>query len=221
MDYTEAFLPELLIWLSSIAVLALLLAVSFRLNWMQLYKRGILNVWLFSVFALAIVWMIRAGIDDGYNVHLLGTMLFALMFGWRLGVIGISLVGVLICAWGNILLQNLPLTILVNAFFAVTLCYLIFLIIEHFLPHNLYIYLYLSAFFGAAISYCITGTLAAAMLWLFGLESWSSLANEYLPFLYLMSFAESFLTCGLLTLLVVYRPEWVFSFRDERYLEGK
>ena len=165
--------------------------------------------------------MIRADIGDEYNIHLLGAMLFALMFGWQLGVLGIALVSLLVCLWGNMLWINLPLAILINAIFAVSISYLIFLLIEYLLPHNLYIYLYLSAFFGSAICYSLAGTLSALSLWLLKAQSWYSLANEYLPFLYLFSFAESFLTCGLLTMFVVYKPGWVFSFRDERYLKEK
>ncbi len=221
MDYTESFLPELVVWITSAVTLLILALVISRVDWVKTFRRGTFNVWAVSVFALAVVWMIRASIDNGMNIHILGTMLFTLMFGWRLGVLGISLVSLLVCLWGNILPANLAAMILINAVFAVTFCYFIFLVIEAVLPHNLYIYLYLSAFFGSALSYSLTGTLSAALLGLFGAQSWSFLIDVYLPLYYLMSFAESFLTCGLLTMFVVYRPAWVFSFRDERYLTGK
>ena len=67
----------------------------------------------------------------------------------------------------------------------------------------------------------ITGTVSALLLASHPAYDWRSLAQEYLPYYYLMSFAEAFVTCGLITLFVVYRPHWVYSFRDERYLKGK
>ncbi|MEQ8290290.1 MAG: energy-coupling factor ABC transporter permease [Gammaproteobacteria bacterium] len=221
MDYTFQFLPVAYIWILSILAVLPLLLIATRVDWIKIRQRGVLNVWLICILLLAIVWMIRAGAGEDFHIHLLGAMLFALMFGWQLGVLGVAAVSLLICLWGNMLPQNLPLAIIFYALFAVSFSYLVFLLIEYLLPHNLYIYLYVSAFFGSALAYCLAGTLSALPLWLFDVHSWSTLINEYLPFVYLMSFAESFLTCGLLTVFVVYRPEWVFSFRDERYLQDK
>ncbi len=201
--------------------IVLLVLIALRVDWHKNRSRGVLNLWFVSIFFLAIAWMIRANIGEEYNIHLLGAMLFALMFGWQLGVLGIAIVCTLVCLWGNMLWANLPLAILINAVFAVSFSYLLFLLIEYILPHNLYVYLYLSAFFGSAISYSLAGTISALLFFWLDVQTWSTLMNEYLPFLYLMSFSESFLTCGLLTLFVVYKPEWVFSFRDERYLRGK
>lgn len=221
MDYTIEFLPTAYIWTLALLAVLPLFFIATRVDWISIRKKGVLNVWLICILLLAIVWMIRAGAGDDFQIHLLGTMLFALMFGWQLGVLGIALVSLLICLWGNMLLQNLPLAIIIYALFAVSFSYLVFLLIEYLLPRNLYIYLYASAFFGTALVYCLAGTLSAIPFLLLDVYSWSTLINQYLPFVYLMSFAESFLTCGLLTVFVVYRPEWVFSFRDERYLQGK
>lgn len=221
MDYTFQFLPTMAIWITSALAIAVLLVITVQVNWRKIREQGVLNSWLICIFLLAIVWMIRAGAGEDIHIHLLGAMLFALMFGWQLGVLGVAIVAMLICLWGNMLPQNLPLAILIYAVFAVSFSYLVFLLVEYLLPHNLYIYLYLSAFFGSALTYCLAGTLSALPFWFFNVQTWSSLLNEYLPFLYLMSFAESFLTCGLLTMFVVYRPDWVFSFRDERYLRNK
>ncbi len=221
MDFTIAFLPDWLVISSLIVSSLFILLIAIRIDWRKTYESGTLNVWFVTIFALAAMWMLRAEIDSGLNVHVLGTMLFTLMFGWRLGIVGLSLVCVLISLWGNSLAVNLGMAILLNALVGATVCYAVFLIVEKFLPNNFYIYLYVSAFFGAALNYCLIATLSVLLLGMYGAQSWSTLINDYLPFLYLMSFSESFVTCGLLTIFVVYRPEWVFSFRDERYLKGK
>jgi uncharacterized membrane protein len=36
-----------------------------------------------------------------------------------------------------------------------------------------------------------------------------------------MSWAEAFTSGALITVLVVYRPQWVTTFDDRRYLDGK
>lgn len=165
--------------------------------------------------------MLRASLPSGLNAHLLGTMLITLMLGWRLGVLAMTLVCLLVSLWGNSPLVNLGVTVLINAYLAVSICYLFFLVIEALLPRHLFIYLLLSAFFGSAINFIIVGTVSVLLLALFHAYDWHMLTHEFLPYYYLLSFAEAFISCGLITVFVVYRPEWVYSFRDERYLIEK
>ena len=221
MDFTSPFLPNYLSWFFNISSLILSALLIIKINWLTLLKNKKLNVWLTSIFLLSLIWMMRASLNSGLNVHLLGSMLITLMFGWRLGILAMTLVCILVSLWGHSAFFNLGFAILINAYFSVSICYLFFLIIEAFLPRNLYIYLYLSAFFGSALNFILTGTVSVIFLGLFNAYEWHILLNDYLPFYYLMSFAEAFVTCGLVTLFVVYRPQWVYSFRDERYLQDK
>jgi uncharacterized membrane protein len=48
----------------------------------------------------------------------------------------------------------------------------------------------------------------------------TKLANESL-FIIVMLFPEAFINGFLITVLVVYRPQWVASFSDKQYLDGK
>ena len=47
------------------------------------------------------------------------------------------------------------------------------------------------------------------------------LVEESLQYLPLFMFPEAFVTGMLITIFVVYRPDWVATFDDERYLRGK
>jgi uncharacterized membrane protein len=44
---------------------------------------------------------------------------------------------------------------------------------------------------------------------------------EYLPYVLLLAFSEAWLSGMMVTLFVIYRPEWVSSFEDSRYLRDK
>ena len=221
MDFIESFLPGNLLWASNIVVVIVTCYLFYRLQWLTGLKKGYLNVWLMAIFMLGVVWMIRAGLPSGLNIHLFGAMLFTLMFGWRLGVLGMSLICFLVCVWGNSLPENLGLSVIINAWFAVTFCYICFLLVESLLPRNFFIYIFVTSFLCSSISFIATGSISVLILGYFDAYPWSVLIEEYLPFYYLMSFAEGFLSCGLITLMVVYRPQWVYSFRDKRYLIGK
>ena len=45
--------------------------------------------------------------------------------------------------------------------------------------------------------------------------------REYLWYFLLLLFPEAFITGTLITLFVVFRPHWVISFDDRRYLHGR
>ena len=46
-------------------------------------------------------------------------------------------------------------------------------------------------------------------------------ANGYLTMLVITMFPEAFINGAIMTMLVVFRPDWVGSFRDQHYLHGK
>ena len=218
MDLLSLIFPVSINWFCNLFTLLVSLYVISTISWSKTCHNNVLNIWLTTVFCIGLIWMMRATLQSGLNIHLSGAMLMTLMFGWRLGVLGMSLICVLVSLWGDNMPENLGMTVFINAYISISLCYLFFLIIEALLPRNLYIYLFVTAFFGAIITFSITGTVSALVLVMFNIFPWSVLLNEYLPFYYLMSFAEAFTTCGLITLLIVYRPQWVYTFRDERYL---
>ena len=221
MDFNTPFVPQTVNYFLLVIVSVILLFIASRVPWQRLIEQKRLHIWILTIFFLSLIWNLRASLDSGVNIHLLGTTLMALMFGWRLGVLAMSLVCIAACLWGNISLDNLGMAIIINAFFSITVCYFIFLLVEACLPRNVYIYLFVSSFFGAALTFILTGSLSALVLGFFQVYEWNYLFNMYLPFYYLLSFAEAFTTCGLITLLIVYYPQWVYSFRDERYLNDK
>ena len=59
------------------------------------------------------------------------------------------------------------------------------------------------------------------MLALSGAYSAEFLWSEYLPFFLLLGFSEAWISGAVITLMVVYRPDWVAAFDDRRYLLDK
>ena len=67
----------------------------------------------------------------------------------------------------------------------------------------------------------LEGLLASLLLAGAGVYEFSMLRSEYLPYFLLLGFAEAWLSGALITLLVVFKPDWVLAFDDQRYLAGK
>ena len=97
--------------------------------------------------------------------------------------------------------------------------YGLYRLVEWKLPNHLFIYLFINAFFGAALAIGVAVTFSALLLVAAGVYHLDYLLKEYFPFLPLMMFPEAFITGMLTTLAVVFYPQWVLTFDDAKYLK--
>jgi uncharacterized membrane protein len=116
---------------------------------------------------------------------------------------------------------SLPLNIVLMGAVPVAVSWGILRAVERWLPTHLFVYLFVAALFGGAAALLATGLAASALLGAAGVYSFDYLGTEYIPWFLLMGWAEAFTTGAAITLMVVYRPEWVATFDDARYLHGR
>ena len=103
----------------------------------------------------------------------------------------------------------------------VTVTWLVLRFAEARLPPNFFVYVFVGAFFGAGLAYAAAGIAGAAVLVLGAGRPPALVFGEYAPYLIYLAFGEATLTGMVLTLAIVYRPQWVVTFDDARYLEGR
>ena len=89
------------------------------------------------------------------------------------------------------------------------------------LPHNYFIYFFVTVFAGSALAFNIAGLLRLGLLAASGSLEASHVGPEYLAVLPFMSFGEATVNGMVMAMAVVYRPQWVATFDDARYLEGR
>ena len=92
---------------------------------------------------------------------------------------------------------------------------------ERFLPPNFFVYSLFAAFLGSALAFGTAGIAGAAVLVAGAGESAELVFGEYVPYLPYLASGEATLTGMLVTLAVVYRPQWVATFDDHRYLRDR
>jgi uncharacterized membrane protein len=92
---------------------------------------------------------------------------------------------------------------------------------QHKFSPNFFVYIFINCFAAGAISMWLIGLSLCALLALVNAYPADFLFDEALPFYFLMGWPEAFMTGLNLTLLVVWRPEWVNSFNDKIYLQKK
>jgi uncharacterized membrane protein len=220
MNLTADLLGPAWYWAALPVVGALLLQAARGSRWSWLSDPSRLNVFLGTVVSLVLLWSIRTGIRPGLGFHLLGATACTLMFGPRLALIAMTLVMLGAAASGGLQWASLPLNIVLMGAVPVAVSWGILRAVERWLPAHLFVYLFVAAFFGGAAALLATGLAASALLGAAGVYSFDYLGTEYIPWFLLMGWAEAFTTGAAITLMVVYRPEWVVTFDDARYLRN-
>jgi uncharacterized membrane protein len=221
MDLTADLLGAVWYWAALPVVGALLLQAARGAPWRWLSDSTRLNVFLGTVVSLVLLWSIRTGIRPGLGFHLLGATACTLMFGPRLALMAMTLVMLGAAVSGSLQWWSLPLNIVLMGAVPVAVSWGILRAVERWLPAQLFVYLFVAAFFGAAAAMLATGLAASMLLGAAGAYSFEYLGAEYAPWFLLMAWAEAFTTGAAVTLMVVYRPDWVATFDDARYLRNR
>ncbi len=221
MELSDALLPASWRVGGWLLYAALGLIVLRRMPWYWLRRRDVPVRFAASTVAVLALWQLRAALGDGPAMHLLGATLLTLAFGPALAALALSLVlaGATYKAslgWGSFGLNGALLVML-----PIGVSYAWARLTERLLPPHVFVYFFVAAFFGAAVSAAASAFAVCAVLALGGAVSRVALAENYLPTSLLMLFPEAFLTGGFVTLAVAYMPHWLVSFRDRDYLEGR
>lgn len=221
MNYPDGLFPaewQMLAWLP---LAACLLWAARTAPWRRLGDSLQSNAWLGAVVSLALLWSLRAGVQPGLSLHLVGAMAFVLMFGLPLAVLGLTLVVAAVTLNGAAGWQAFALNALVMAVFPAAVACGVRRAVERWLPQHFFVYVFVTAFLGAALTVSCTGVAATLLLQAAGVYPAETLYGQYLPYILLLSFSEAWLTGALVTVMVVYQPRWVATFDDARYLLNK
>lgn len=204
----------------ALAVLGLYLTLR-RAPWGRLRESTQLNVVLGFAVGLMLLWSMRAGVKPGLNLHMLGAMAATLALGpWlALVALGLALSGLMLN--GAIQWIDWPVNFVLMVMLPVSFAHVFLRAVERWLPAHFFIFVFVAGFAGAALTVMLQGLVASAAMIFTGAYSAGFLLTEYLPFFLLLGFSEAWISGAVITLMVVYRPEWVAAFDDRRYLLDK
>lgn len=220
MDFISAHIPES--WLMTLWLACALLFYTLvrRANWRMLADQGNLNIFLAATVAVLALWQIKTGVKPGLSFHMLGATVLTLMFRPWFALLALTLINLAVTLKSGEY-NAFPANMLVMAALPVAINWTLFRFVDSRLPNHFFIYIFVNSFFGAAVAIGMVGLASTAFAALTGAFSLDYLLENYLPFYLLMGWAEAFSTGMIITLLVVYKPEWVATFDDRRYLYNK
>lgn len=221
MNLNDTLLGEAWYWTAWAAWLPLFALSLWRAPWARLKDGELLNVWLGMVVMLTLLWSLKAGVKPGLVLHLLGATVFTLSFGPWLAFLGLSLVALGVTLNGAAGPQAYAMNVLLQAGVGVALSQVFLRLFTAVLPRHFFIYIFVNGFLGAALTTLGVGFVITSVLALAGAYTWDYLISDYLPYFLLLAFSEAWLSGMVITLFVLYRPNWVLTFDDSRYLAGK
>jgi len=195
----------------------LLLVMAKRLNWKRLREKDDLNIFFGATVAVLGLWMIHTGIRPGLSFHLLGASALTLMFGPWFALLAFALINAALALWQG-QLDAWPINWLIYGALPILFSWRLYRFVDRRLPNHFFIYIFLNAFFGAALAVGLTGLVSTGFLALSEAYPLDYLLDQYLPYCLLMAWAEAFSTGMLITVIVVYKPAWIATFDDHRYL---
>lgn len=221
MDISDTLLGKEWYWAAWLVWIPVFAHSLFKAPWSRLKSAEQLNLWLGMIVLLTLIWSMKAGVKPGLSLHLLGASIFSLCFGPYLAFIGLSATtlgtmlngasGSFAFALNSLLLAGLG--VLVSQLF-----YRIFLKI---LPRHFFVYIFIQAFLASGLVVVVVGLLLSIFLAMAGAYTWEYLFDEYYPYFALLGFSEAWLSGMVMTVFIVYRPDWVITFDDSHYLNGK
>ena len=221
MNLPGGLLGEAWYWLAWLVWLPLMGLALRRADWGWLQQGSHFNVWLGMIVCLVLIWSMKAGIKPGLDLHLTGIMLFTLVFDAPLAFIGLNLVLLGITLNGTLDFPAFGLNSVVMLGVGVALSQLLRQGVDRLLPQHFFIFLFLKGFFSSALVVMGVGLAFSLIYGLHEVYSWAYLFEEYLPYYLLLGFSEAWISGMVLTLMLVYRPEWVATFDDSVYSGGK
>lgn len=225
-----------------VVVLGLLVAAAFR-PWQVLNHRPLQAPWLVAMLVLPWVWWMDKLLPIGLPLHLSGMCLMVLMFGWPMAVnmaLPAALFSAIIDVWGpqrltrgalhlppppqpdwtsagHLLLDRLDHIAQQAAWVGVipaTIALALGLLVRRWLPHHLFVYILGRGFFVTAAAVAVTGALA----WLAGKVPNGLTPQEWMLGHWLLGWGEAISTGMLVATFVAFKPHWLLTYSDVRYL---
>jgi uncharacterized membrane protein len=178
---------------------------------------GAQHGWLAAVVAVALLWALHVRSPIGLDFGLLGSALFALVFGRARAVLGLTAALVLYTAldgghWANVGVNGVILA-LVPAWLGTALQRQI----ERRLPKNLFVFIIGNGLFVTLVTTALVSTLILALSAL-ELAGSPRMVGDHIAYSLLLAWGEALLSGMLFSALVVFTPGAVLTYRQDVYL---
>jgi len=175
------------------------------------------HAWLGGAVLMALLWTLQVSAGGAPAFGMLGAALYALVFGYSRGLLGLLLALVLHDAldggaWLNLGLNGILMAVLPSALVTV-----LRRLIERHLPHDPFVFMIGNGLFATLAVTVLTRLAIVGACLLAGPFHANVTLGEYLGATMLMAWSEALVSGMLLTALVVFLPQIVLTYRADVY----
>ncbi len=173
-----------------------------------------------TVVALCLLWLVRRDFPSGISIHFIGMTAVTLLLDWPLAILAGLFAQLVIVLFGKQELAAIGANGLLLVFIPVLIAEICAHLIEKLQPENLFVYIFGSCFFPAALTAAICAFGGFALLWVNGIFIFPPWLAEFYGIVLMVIFPEAFINGTMISALVVYKPEWLETFNRTRYLQA-
>jgi uncharacterized membrane protein len=211
-------------WETAGVVAALALALAFR-PWQMLREPALRHPWLAALVLLPWLWSTDARLPGGLPLQLSLAALMVLMFGWPLAAVtAVAVAGLAawladpaladgVDAWWRLTAHVALWSGVLSATFGLV----IGLATRRWLPRHLMVYILARGFFATLLAMTATGALWVATQ----PAPPGSDAQLLMVGRWLIAWGDAVTTGMLTAVFVAFRPEWLATYSDRRYLPSR
>lgn len=182
------------------------------------------SAWASSTALLVLLWLMNVQIDGGHlsgmSYHLLTLNLMTLILGapaaFLLGSIWMLAFGTI--QQGSAFLSVWALNVLLIVFPSIVLNVTLRRLALRYLPHHVFVYIFINGFICGAAGMLLTGVLVTALLHASHVFSADIAWGSAFPVFFLLSWGEAFLSGIVAAICVAFKPNILTTFNDEIYL---
>ena len=221
MDIPAGLLPGSYLILAAVLYVLLVLLALLTAPWSKLRDSEARQVYLGAMAMVLVLWIMHGGIQPGLDYHLLGAAGLTLLFEWQFALFAVSLLLAFTTWQGAAGWEAFGVNALVMGVVPIVFTRVLLYVCQRKLPHNFFIYIFINAFLGGALSMLLAGLASGLIQQLAAVQPGATLVDNFLMILPMLMFGEGFLNGAALSLAVAYKPAWVATFHDRWYLQGK
>lgn len=198
-----------------------LLYAIWRAPWVELFSDSRRQHLMFgTVLVLCILWLVRRDFPSGLSFHFIGMTAVTLLLDWPLAILAGLIAQIALLALGKQELSVLGVNGLILIILPVCIAHCCARAIERLKPENLFMYIFFSGFFPAALTAALCVISGALLLWGNGIYEFSPELEDFFGMILLVAFPEAFINGMAVTAFVVFKPEWLETFNYSRYLQA-
>jgi len=175
------------------------------------------HAWLGGAVFVALLWTLQVHVAGSPAFGMLGSALYALVFGYSRGLLGLMAALTLHTALTGGTWLNLGINGVLLALVPAAAATVLRQQIERRLPRNPFVFMIGNGMFSTLGATVLTRLVLIAAAWPGGATHPTVTLASYLGATMLLAWSEAIVSGMLLSALVVFQPEVVLTYRDELY----